>query len=155
MMQAQENKIQPYRPAIVLICYGLSFIVIGISVMLFIHACMRFPQLTRHEIDVVALNFISLFSWLAVFVIGLRWAKDPRVHGLWPMLGSIAGVIFLLIIPEILLFLWPAFMLAIFFVGFHLKHRSQNIIRTVKYLIYPAGLLPFILALVALCLFQG
>jgi hypothetical protein len=147
MMQTQEKTIQPYRLAIVLISCGLSSIAIGVSLMLLIHANHVFLLFATFF---VAWMFILLFSWLALFVMGLRWAQDRQAHSLWPILGSIAGAISLLTLPESLLFAWPALILAVYLVGFHLRHSYLPIIiRAVKYLIYAAGLLPFVLALAA------
>lgn len=152
MMQTQEKKIQPYRLAIVLISCGLSSIAIGVSLMLLIHANHIFLLFALQETAIffVAWMFILLFSWLALFVMGLRWAQDRQAHSLWPILGSVTGTISLLTLSASLLFVWPALILAVYLVGFHLRHSYLPIIiRTVKYLIYAAGLLPFVLAVVA------
>ncbi len=66
-------------------------------------------------------GLIVLYAWIAWLKMGINWAEGRRVQKFWPITGTIAGCISVLIgFPLTILMVFPAVLMALIFVRFHL-----------------------------------
>jgi hypothetical protein len=65
---------------------------------------------------------LMVFAWIALFVMSYAWVKDRRTSRIWPISGTVAGVICVVtLFPISILFAFPGIFLAFSLVKFHLK----------------------------------
>ena len=65
---------------------------------------------------------VMLFAWIALFVMSYAWVKDRKTSRIWPISGTIAGLICVVtLFPTSILFAFPGIFLAFNLVRFHLK----------------------------------
>ena len=66
---------------------------------------------------------VMAFAWIALFVMSYAWVKDRKTSRIWPIVGTVAGVICVVtLFPLSILFAFPSIFLALNLVRFHLKH---------------------------------
>ncbi|HEY8608459.1 MAG TPA: hypothetical protein VIM12_15190 [Noviherbaspirillum sp.] len=74
-----------------------------------------------NEAHHVALYATVLVAWLVLAVMTLAWIRDRRLHWIWPLAGTCAGLPASLVFHE----LWPGYIstvpLAFYLVYFHLR----------------------------------
>ncbi len=65
---------------------------------------------------------VMAYAGLAWLVMGYAWVSDRRVHRMWVITGGIAGVLSLLLAADVrLIFVFPAIVMAVYLVVFHLS----------------------------------
>lgn len=83
---------------------------------------------------------ISFYSWFSYFVMGVAWVKNRPVKKWWPLTGTVAGLValgpgFLTGAPHqeallgfaaSLIYVLPAFLLALWMVVFHLRRGARK-----------------------------
>jgi hypothetical protein len=72
-----------------------------------------------------ALTLLPLFAWAALAVMSVRWVQDRRCHWLWPLLGTLCGLISAAIFARVFFFYVSAVPLAIYLVFWHLKRGTR------------------------------
>jgi len=84
------------------------------------------PQISNGE-DVWLLLSLppSLFAWLALLWMDIQWINDQQVHWLWPVVGTVLALGWLIQpLPDVLallMFVAPGICLAVFLVQWHLR----------------------------------
>ena len=114
---------QPYRLATVIVCWLLSgFAVFGTFVFF---ANIFIPKNYEGELTLIGvLNIawvvVQAFAWVALLVMSVGWVQNRKVHRMWAISGTIAGVVSLVPLPPSIVFASPGIALALVLVSFHL-----------------------------------
>ncbi len=67
---------------------------------------------------------VMLFAWIALFVMSYAWVKDRKTSRIWPISGTVAGLICVVsLFPTSILFTFPGIFLAFNLVRFHLNRQ--------------------------------
>jgi len=72
------------------------------------------------------LIFLPLLAWIALAAMSVRWVQDRHCHWLWPILGTLSGVVSSISFVGVFFFYVSALPLAIYVVVWHLKHRVRG-----------------------------
>jgi hypothetical protein len=73
-----------------------------------------------------ALSLVPLFAWVALAVMSLRWVQGRDCHWVWPILGTLCGIVSALIFIWVFYFYVSAIPLAIYLAFWHLEHRVRG-----------------------------
>ncbi len=68
------------------------------------------------------------YAWIAWLVLGFAWAFQRRLHAWWPISGLVSGIgSVLFTFGFAIVFTFPAIIMAIVFVTFHLSDEARKI----------------------------
>lgn len=131
-----------FRFATIFVCYALSFF--GLFAPLFL-AIGAGPS---EKIALSIVSVVMLYAWLCHFMMSLGWLNQHRVNKLWPITGTVAGVVSIIWAPLISVFkgnvpismdavfgsitlfgglVSPCVLLGMYLVWFHLKPTGINL----------------------------
>lgn len=68
------------------------------------------------------LMVVPFCAWVALAVMTVRWVQEQRCHWLWPVLGTLCGIVSAVMFAAAFLVYISALPLAVYLVFWHLKH---------------------------------
>jgi hypothetical protein len=72
-------------------------------------------------------TLLPLFAWVSLGVMSVRWVQAQRCHWLWPILGTVCGLISAAMFARVFFFYVSAVPLAIYLVFWHLKRSARGV----------------------------
>ena len=72
------------------------------------------------------LLFLPLVAWVALAVMSVRWVQERHCHWLWPILGTLCGIVSAAMFARVFYFYISAVPLAIYLVVWHLQHNIRG-----------------------------
>ncbi len=111
----------------------LSFVLSGYGVMFGYAALISFfapdpEDGFTHAVLMWSMDLAVAYAWIAWLVLGFAWAFQRRLHPWWPISGTLAGGLCIVCtLGFAIVFTFPAIIMAIVFVTFHLSDEARRI----------------------------
>jgi hypothetical protein len=116
------------RLAIVVLCIVLSAPSVAIS-LLSAAALVSSVLSTDHATELQGMGFyvaiLMTYAWIAFAVMATGWIRDRRVAKHWAILGTIAGIVCVLVWSAFSLTVLPSVFLAAYLVRYHVTSRPE------------------------------